>query len=1202
MQVDKYSPAPVERAPQIPTPVMATPLDEDSMTAYFLKKEDAATNRGSAPLNTTQHEAAGKAAREPLFSPISEVSTNPANANLDRTNSAVSNQQEQSPQSSDTVKAHPSLPATAVQPPTPMRKDTVKSSGGVSAMGPDDERTAGDLLASSQPAHIRKDSSVSDVSSVSDNEPNANLSRLRTAGVSPELQPRTIRDEVRPPVPNQQNTPLPLQAVNTQEQKPHHAPSYSTTMATAPVLDTASSKEAEARADRQEESSLPRYSQIPAINPRMTPGAQIVPIARIRQDEQPFKAEQNRPFSFAGSESILNAGYPTNRSIDHATSSTVHSPSSAERNLLAQTVGQVQAQRDQHGGSPLPSARRNPEEFAGRSPEEFARLRQQQPAVQTQSQEEEAYRIPGPYGQELRSPKQRTSSPLLEQLRQTPLEEQRPYAYEESSHGSAMPTVNALAAAEQYQQQHEHPTQRDSAGLGNEQYQHPHAQQAQMAANIAEPNRAQETGRPSKFSSLFRPRSKSRSRLQKEENRSRHQQERPETGRRPSLLKFGSRGSGGRDSPVPQRQNDEPQRPGASGRKLSKDLFRTSTFGPEAEMPNSYETQQVQPERLPVPKKKRFSGFFGGKSYNRNDHPQRASTLPSNTQQPQFPATLHTDTQQSQITSNLPSNAQRSQVMPTAHDLATVPHAHHENAANGHGQSMYDASQQCLQPDSIYREPGRQFQNTPLVEGYHGVGHNSAQAEAGYGDAQQRVSRDARVSGNEPYEHMPPRRPDLPRLNTGDDPHPLRQQPASAPVGNMYMQSPQAGMHDVPHQHYHQHQQRQQIDPVSHQGQESYAPPSTRANRDISYGSDFRQPTSPSQIHGQQLGPLPAQPHPHQFQVDRVAQIAAENRARQPQSNISDRVRQLHTRSRSPKLGRKSSDDLKAEFQGLQPPSATSPVSGLGTFNSKKVSPIGINRDEGEQEKPWAIALPEEEQNRNMENDPSSTTNPRSREMRRMMLERTPQQPQTMSPAESRPLTVAEKFMNHGNPAQQQPRSGVRSPSATTHSSVGTAHNTGGSITRAESPSVLLRRDPSRRGKAPISRTGTPDMPQSRPSMDVVSPSAGRSRDSSGAQYFEPSRTTSMHSTASSGPKAIPAPSSAPPLPPAPVGGPVLPAHNDAEMNKAIPMQATNTRPVDVFELSGSKPEGYESEEEPIMSANALPGQEWQPVFDSWED
>lgn len=1167
---------------------MATPLDENTMAAYFSKPAEPTASRDLAPLDTSHHESIPKTAHEPLFSPIFEVSTNPGNGPLGRTISAVSAKSEQSPQSGDTIKARPPLPATAIVPPTPMRKDTVKSSGGVSAMETDDGRTSGDLLASSQPTHARRDSSVSDVSSVSDNERNAGLDRTRTAGISPDLQPQLARDEARPVLPNQQL--LQSKAMNASSQRPQHAPSYSTAMAGAPQAQNRQSKEAEALQDRQEESSLPRYSQAAVPQPRIQPGAQIVPIARIRDNEQPPKAEQNRPFSFAGSESILNAGYPTNHSIDHATSSTVHSPNSAERNLLAQTVGQVQSLRDEHGGSPLPSARRNPEEFAGRSPEEFARLRQQQPPVQTQAQQEEAYRIPGPYGQELRSPRQKASSPLLEQFRQTPVEEQQPTLSGESSHGSAMPIVNALAATEHHRQHQGAVPERDTTfAPPQQQYQHSHGQQADTVASIAEQDRAQQHGRPSKFSSLFRPRSKSRSRLQKEDSRARPRSDMSETGRRPSLLKFGSRGSGGRDPPIAQQQHDQVERPGGPSRKLSKDLFKNSTFGTQADSPNSYVTQQVQPERIPAGKKKRFSGFFGKPSgrneqlpgrieqpSSRNEQPQRASTLPSNAQQPQFSQTFH--------------------------GQATMPQGYQEHPEGLQGQSMYNESQQRMQPNPAYHDPGRHFQgmHPPVQE--HSRTEQVANAGLGSVEPQHSAYNQTRAYGDLPStqragetiernQYDSPRRPDLPRLDTGDSPQQQRQQPASAPVGSMYMQSPQTGVHDI------RNQQQNQVVP-SMQGQNSFVPPTTRANRDISYGSDnFHQPNSPSQT---RFAPLPAQPHPHQFQVDRIAQIAAENRAIKPQSNISDRVKQLHTRSRSPKLGRRSSEDLRAEFQNLEPPSTHSPVSGLGAFNSKKVSPIGVTRDEGEQEKPWAITLPEDGQTTHEPIDPASTTSPRSREMRRIMLERTPQQQQPSTITEARPSTVAERFMSHGNPAQPQ-RSNVRSPSVTTHSSISTVHNTGASIPRAESPSVSLNRDRSRRGKTPISRTGTPDMPQSRPSMDVTSPSL-KSRDASLTQQAEPQRDTSMLTRSPVEQKAMPAPLVAPPPPPAMSGGPVLPMNRDAESNKPLPMQATNNRPVDVFELYGSRPEGYESEEEPSMSATAYPGQEWQPVFDRWDD
>jgi hypothetical protein len=91
-------------------------------------------------------------------------------------------------------------------------------------------------------------------------------------------------------------------------------------------------------------------------------------------------------------------------------------------------------------------------------------------------------------------------------------------------------------------------------------------------------------------------------------------------------------------------------------------------------------------------------------------------------------------------------------------------------------------------------------------------------------------------------------------------------------------------------------------------------------------------------------------------------------------SNIDARVVELHKRSRSPKLGRPGSPEDEygrnnRHSGGLAPPgnearnSSGTPVEGLGTFSNKKISPVdGIPRSEEEQEKPYRIGLPGEEE------------------------------------------------------------------------------------------------------------------------------------------------------------------------------------------------------------------------------------------------
>lgn len=60
---------------------------------------------------------------------------------------------------------------------------------------------------------------------------------------------------------------------------------------------------------------------------------------------------------------------------------------------------------------------------------------------------------------------------------------------------------------------------------------------------------------------------------------------------------------------------------------------------------------------------------------------------------------------------------------------------------------------------------------------------------------------------------------------------------------------------------------------------------------------------------------------------------------------------------------------------------------------------------------------------------------------------------------------------------------------------------------------------------------------------------------------------------------------------------------NDHPLPPQLPPHLRNAKQGGtIAELTGSKPDGYESEEEIVMSANARPGMEWQPAFDPWDD
>ena len=104
------------------------------------------------------------------------------------------------------------------------------------------------------------------------------------------------------------------------------------------------------------------------------------------------------------------------------------------------------------------------------------------------------------------------------------------------------------------------------------------------------------------------------------------------------------------------------------------------------------------------------------------------------------------------------------------------------------------------------------------------------------------------------------------------------------------------------------------------------APPRTNAPRDISYQS----PTYYS------------------------AATRASEQSDEP-SRTDPRVADLHKRSRSPKLGRRSSEDERIAADASQQDESAR----LGTFSNKKISPGGgIARPEEDQEAPFRIALP----------------------------------------------------------------------------------------------------------------------------------------------------------------------------------------------------------------------------------------------------
>ncbi|KIV88197.1 hypothetical protein PV10_09115 [Exophiala mesophila] len=89
--------------------------------------------------------------------------------------------------------------------------------------------------------------------------------------------------------------------------------------------------------------------------------------------------------------------------------------------------------------------------------------------------------------------------------------------------------------------------------------------------------------------------------------------------------------------------------------------------------------------------------------------------------------------------------------------------------------------------------------------------------------------------------------------------------------------------------------------------------------------------------------------------------LKAMTNPRTQSSNTKDQrshVIDLHKRSRSPKLGRRSSEDLPTRPDLLQEDRGLASNS-LGTFSNKRLSPVGgVVRSEDDQERPFAIGLP----------------------------------------------------------------------------------------------------------------------------------------------------------------------------------------------------------------------------------------------------
>ncbi|KAI9881067.1 MAG: hypothetical protein M1823_006683, partial [Watsoniomyces obsoletus] len=128
-----------------------------------------------------------------------------------------------------------------------------------------------------------------------------------------------------------------------------------------------------------------------------------------------------------------------------------------------------------------------------------------------------------------------------------------------------------------------------------------------------------------------------------------------------------------------------------------------------------------------------------------------------------------------------------------------------------------------------------------------------------------------------------------------------------------------------------------------HQAGPATAPPQPYVSREMSYQTQPSEYLAPS------------------ARVQSPITTAAPTSATGSASRSHDaHVVALHKRSRSPKLGRRpSSEDTRHLAPSPAAGDAHTPVEGLGTFSSKKISPVGgIPRPDQDQEAPFRIGIP----------------------------------------------------------------------------------------------------------------------------------------------------------------------------------------------------------------------------------------------------
>ncbi|EXJ63706.1 hypothetical protein A1O7_00041 [Cladophialophora yegresii CBS 114405] len=565
--------------------------------------------------------------------------------------------------------------------------------------------------------------------------------------------------------------------------------------------------------------------------------------------------------------------------------------------------------------SPLPSARRTQEEID----RHLQQTEQRPPTLPPQPQPyEKGYRIPGPYVQEYRSPKQISSpkngrsqaqvqasgKPLPSTLRSQgyagqPQPAPRSYTASEQqnapSYQGHAACSNSPAPYAEYDMKHgewgnytqnqplqQHtqnpPLQQQRQSMGppaHPVHQQISSQQTSVQAAPLPPSSQQPQAEPKKstFGKLFGGSSSKGSKLQKQAR---------------SEAQVGSQGHVHKEKRNSMLRRNE----SGSSRQNSKYTSRDRLGQlPPPNVPSQYAQQQssnvsTEPtpdmgEKLAEGKKKRFSGL-GAKLFK-----SRAATTPTAPSQTSGSENQRTG---QRIASPEPYSVQTPSVMSPESLSAQTQH------------------------DQYPVGPGSYFSQTQVQPPYQQSAHTTGQFSPQYPAAASPYQQNPR-----PFEYTHP----------SQSPPPPGQEASAGRYATGVSMT------------------------LGHQSRPSDLRINT-SNQDLGH---YDVPaTAPAQVHPPRASPFassPYNPNPSSGITTMTGTTLPPPRSAQSSSqNPRDHVVDLHKRSRSPRLGRAASDDLDAS-QRQQPTSL------LGTFSSKNISPVGgIPRPHNDQERPFAITVP----------------------------------------------------------------------------------------------------------------------------------------------------------------------------------------------------------------------------------------------------